>query len=97
MRGEAAIENSRSRSPSIYRVAADIHDNNAGGAAMSGIFYDPRARRLERVSDGSPRPEWSFVTHNLHASAHQCRRILGEFLPAEALTDLEFGGEQRRR
>lgn len=62
---------------------------------MSGIFYDPRARRLERVHDGSPLPEWAFVTHNLHASAHQCRRILREFLPADVLTNIHFEGEQR--
>lgn len=58
---------------------------------MNGIFYDPGARRLEPVFQGAPRPEWAFVTHNMRASAHQCRRILREWLPQDVLSSVDFG------
>jgi len=63
---------------------------------MSGIFYNPGARRLVPVFEGTPRPEWAFVTHNLEASAHQCRRILREFLPADVLSNVDFGWCEQR-
>ena len=56
---------------------------------MSGIFYDPRARRLVRV-EGKPHPEWQLVTHNIDAGIHQCRRIMREWLQAEELGSVDF-------
>ncbi|WP_322796842.1 hypothetical protein [Tepidiforma sp.] len=51
---------------------------------MSGIFYDPRTRRLHAVT-AHPDPSWTLVTHNLRASVHQCRRIMSEWLSSEEL------------
>jgi hypothetical protein len=52
---------------------------------MTGIFYDPAARRLRTVEHGVPDPAWTFVTHDLRAGTHQCRRILREWLPADVV------------
>lgn len=60
---------------------------------MSGIFYDPARRRL-RVVEGAAEPGWLFVTHNLGAGGHQCRRILRECLPAAELHTIDFNGHQ---
>ena len=59
---------------------------------MSGIFYDPRAGKLRRV-DGKPHPDWQLVTHNVDAGLYQCRRIMREWLQAEEIGRIEFGGE----
>ncbi len=56
---------------------------------MSGIFYDPRSRRLHAVSSG-PQPGWTLVTHNLGAGAHHCRRIMQEWLPAEEICRVDW-------
>ena len=56
---------------------------------MSGIFYDPGARRLRRV-EGKPPAEWQLVTHNVDASPHQCRRIMREWLQLEELRAIDW-------
>lgn len=56
---------------------------------MSGIFYDPKGRRLRSVR-GTPDAGWTLVTHNLNAGVHQCRRIMREWLPAEELTRVDW-------
>jgi hypothetical protein len=56
---------------------------------MSGIFYDPRTRKLRRV-DGKPPAEWQLVTHNVDAGLHQCRRIMREWLRAEEISGIDF-------
>ncbi|MGB4862550.1 MAG: hypothetical protein WBO97_08830 [Tepidiformaceae bacterium] len=56
---------------------------------MSGIFYDPRARRLHAVSC-DPEPGWTLVTHNLEARPHQCRRIMQEWLAQDELFRIEW-------
>lgn len=55
-----------------------------GDAHMSGIFYDPKERRLRTVQ-GTPEAEWTLVTHNLNAKPHQCRRIMREWLTADEI------------
>jgi hypothetical protein len=64
---------------------------------MAGIFYDPRARKLRLVS-GAPEPGWHLVTHNRAAGLHQCRRILGEWLPPEEAIAADWGipADERR-
>lgn len=62
---------------------------------MSGIFYDPSARRLRKVR-GSADPSWTLVTHNLDAGIHQCRRILREWVSPEDLRTMDWSvGESR--
>ena len=56
---------------------------------MSGIFYDPRARRLHAVRS-SPDPGWTLVTHNLEAGPHHCRRIMREWLPQDEIFKVEW-------
>lgn len=56
---------------------------------MSGIFYDPRERKLHRV-DGKPEPSWQLVTHNCNAGLHQCRRIMREWLQAEEFSSIDW-------
>ena len=62
---------------------------------MSGIFYDPAAQRLLRVEREAD-PAWMLVTHDLDASEHRCRRILGEWLPFEALRRVDWSGLRLR-
>ena len=65
-------------------------------ARMSGIFYDPKGRRLRSVQ-GTPDAEWTLVTHNLNAGGHQCRRIMREWLGADEIVRIDFSlGEERR-
>ncbi|MEO8538625.1 MAG: hypothetical protein ABI577_02715 [bacterium] len=56
---------------------------------MSGIFYDPAARRLHAVHT-NPEPSWTLVTHNLDANLHHCRRIMREWLPQEELFHIDW-------
>lgn len=56
---------------------------------MSGIFYDPKARKLRRV-EAHPEKDWQLVTHNVDAGVHQCRRIMREWLKPEEVGTLEF-------
>ncbi len=63
---------------------------------MSGIFYDPGSRRLRRVR-GKPDPDWTFVTHNLQAGSHHCRRILRESVPPEELVTIDWRIEDDRQ
>ncbi len=63
---------------------------------MSGIFYDPRQRRLRRV-DGAADHGWMLVTHNLQASAHHCRRIMREWLAPEDLVMVDWSGVEDLR
>jgi hypothetical protein len=63
---------------------------------VSGIFYDPKARQLHAVEQGTPRPDWAFVTHNLQAGEYQCRRIMREWLPSDVLSTIEWSCFQRR-
>jgi len=56
---------------------------------MTGIFYDPACRRL-RLVRGKPEPGWAFVTHNVEASSHHCRRILRELVPPEELATIDW-------
>lgn len=62
---------------------------------MSGIFYDPRARRVYAVH-GNPEPGWTLVTHNVNAGAHHCRRIMREWLPAHEVAAIDWSGLLRR-
>ena len=62
---------------------------------MSGIFYDPRSRRLHAV-DSSPEPGWTLVTHNLDAGLHQCRRIMREWLPQDEIFRVDWSIDRRR-
>ena len=65
-------------------------------AGMSGIFYDPKGRRLRSVQ-GTADAEWTLVTHNLNAGGHQCRRIMREWLPADEIVNIDFSlGDERR-
>ena len=63
---------------------------------MSGIFYDPKERRLRRV-DGKPDAGWQLVTHNQQAGAHQCRRIMREWLQAEEFRSIDWNLEPELR
>jgi hypothetical protein len=56
---------------------------------MSGIFYDPRSRRLHAVQS-SPEPGWTLVTHNLEAGMHHCRRIMREWLPQDEMFRVDW-------
>lgn len=56
---------------------------------MSGIFYDPRSRRLHAVTS-SPDPGWTLVTHDLGARTHHCRRIMQEWLPPDEIHRVEW-------
>lgn len=56
---------------------------------MSGIFYDPGARRLHAVQ-GSPDPCWLLVTHNLNAGPHHCRRIMREWLDPDEILRVDW-------
>ena len=58
---------------------------------MSGIFYDPKSRNFRRVV-GTPETGWTFVTHNLGASAHHCRRIMREWVSSEELIAIDWSG-----
>jgi hypothetical protein len=60
------------------------------GTRMSGIFYDPRARRVRTVKDGQPERDWALITHNVDAAPHQCRRILRESLSSEEVQVVDF-------
>lgn len=62
---------------------------------MSGIFYDSQSRRLRRVR-GQADPSWTLVTHNLDAGAHQCRRILREWVSPEDLRAIDFSTADQR-
>lgn len=62
---------------------------------MSGIFYDPKGRRLRSVH-GTPDAAWTLVTHNLNAGGHQCRRILREWLPADEIIRIDFSARDER-
>lgn len=64
---------------------------------MKGIFYDPAARRLHAVCSGAADPGWAFVTHDLEASDHRCRRILRELLPCDELLQIDFSRRAQRR
>ena len=57
---------------------------------MSGIFYDSRSRCLRKVRGQQADPSWTLVTHNLDAGAHQCRRILREWVSPEDLKVIDF-------
>jgi hypothetical protein len=56
---------------------------------MTGIFYDPTARRLHAV-ESNPEPGWTLVTHNLDASLHHCRRIMREWLPFDEFFSIDW-------
>jgi hypothetical protein len=56
---------------------------------MTGIFYDPRTRKLHAVIT-RPEPGWMLVTHNLEAGLHHCRRIMQEWLTHEDLFGVEW-------
>lgn len=56
---------------------------------MSGIFYDPRSRRLHAVQS-SPEPGWTLVTHNLDAGGYHCRRIMREWLASEEIFQVDW-------
>jgi len=56
---------------------------------VSGIFYDPKGRRLRSVH-GTPDVAWTLVTHNLNAGGHQCRRIMREWLPSDEIVRIDF-------
>ena len=56
---------------------------------MAGIFYDEHCRRVALVQ-GAPEPGWTLVTHNLHASVNQCRRIMREWLAPEVLASVDW-------
>ncbi len=58
---------------------------------MSGIFYDPNRRRLHVVT-GPPEPGWLFVTHDIGARPHQCRRIMRDWLPPDELYRVDWSG-----
>ena len=60
---------------------------------MSGIFYDPKGRRLRAVH-GTPDAGWTLVTHNLNAGVHQCRRILREWLPSEEVVRIDWAATE---
>lgn len=64
-------------------------DDAGGETTMSGIFYDPGARRLRAVR-GAPEPGWTLVTHNLDAGVHRCRRILCEWLPGDEVRAIDW-------
>jgi len=76
---------------SIAIMVVDVE----GKERMTGIFYDPSARRLHTVR-GRPNPNWAFVTHNLNAGQHQCRRILREWLPSEDLLRIDWSALEDR-
>ena len=57
--------------------------------AVSGIFFDPQSMRILCVVS-APEPGWVLVTHNLGARAHQCRRIMREWLAIEELFAVDF-------
>lgn len=63
---------------------------------VSGIFYDPVARRLHAVYS-SPAAGWTLVTHNVNAGSHQCRRIMREWLSADELWQVDWLIERERR
>lgn len=62
---------------------------------MSGIFYDPRAKRLHAVRS-SPEPGWTLVTHNLEAGIYHCRRIMREWLPQEEIFQVDWNIDRER-
>lgn len=62
---------------------------------MSGIFYDPRSRRLHTVRT-DPEPGWTLVTHNLDAGLHHCRRIMREWLPQDEVLLVEWSVDRER-
>jgi hypothetical protein len=63
---------------------------------MSGIFYDSQSRRLRKVREQQADPSWTLVTHNLDAGAHQCRRILKEWVSPEDLRTIDFSTSDQR-
>ena len=62
---------------------------------MSGIFYDPRSRRLHAVRS-APEPDWTLVTHNLEAGLHQCRRIMREWLAQDEIFKVDWNIDRER-
>jgi hypothetical protein len=62
---------------------------------VAGIYYDRRAHRLRAVP-GAADPEWTFITHNVAAGRHQCRRIMGEWLSPEELASIDWSALERR-
>lgn len=62
---------------------------------MSGIFYDPEQRRVHIVRD-APEPKWQLVTHDTQAGAHQCRRILREWVGESDLVQVDWSSVERR-
>lgn len=56
---------------------------------MTGIFYDPRTRKLHAVIT-RPEPGWMLVTHNLEAGLHHCRRIMREWLAPDDLFRVDW-------
>jgi hypothetical protein len=62
---------------------------------MSGIFYDPRERKLHAVRNGAE-PGWTLVTHDLEANSHHFRRIMRERLPAEVIVDVDWNIRRER-
>ena len=63
---------------------------------MTGIFYDPQSRRIRRVTERAD-PSWSFVTHNLGAGEHHCRRIMREWLGVDELFLVDWSAIQAPR
>lgn len=65
---------------------------------MKGIYYDRLRHTVHRVF-GRAEPGWMLVTHDLGASVHHCRRILGEWLSPEELRAIDWsalgGGADR--
>lgn len=62
---------------------------------MAGIFYDARFRRVALV-EGPPEPGLTLVTHNLHASVNQCRRIMREWLAPDVLASVDWSAIDSR-
>ncbi|MCS7294846.1 MAG: hypothetical protein NZ761_05570 [Dehalococcoidia bacterium] len=62
-----------------------------GVIGMKGIYYDRSRRMVHRVV-GQAEPGWTLVTHDLGASVHHCRRILGEWLPPDELRSIDWSG-----
>ncbi|MBK6320136.1 MAG: hypothetical protein IPI85_08085 [Dehalococcoidia bacterium] len=62
---------------------------------MTGIFYDPKSRRLHAVVT-CPESGWLLVTHNLDAGLYHCRRIMREWLSPEDLFLVEWTIDRER-
>lgn len=69
-------------------METDVAEVDVG---MKGIYYDRRSRTVHRVVEGA-QPGWTLVTHDVQASVHHCRRILGEWLSPDELRAIDWSG-----